>query len=133
MHKSLPTFNLDPEFQPESQGGNIRSIFTLFGILLVLAVCSQNQNPRFISGTILDGNENPAVLAHAHVFEFGDNPFSDQPMVAIEADGNFKLQIPNQEYLELMVTAANHPRLIIPLISQDINTDIRLDIRCDHL
>ncbi len=93
-------------------------IFSLI-TLLALASCSKKQESIQISvgGKIIGADGQPPARADVHIYKFGTNPFAPEKSVTALEDGSFNLQIPLQDSLmEMMVTAADHQVLQIPLV-----------------
>jgi len=78
--------------------------------------CAKQSKVQTISGQISDVNGKVPALAQVHLFTLGGNPFKPLQTVKVKADGSFEIALPQQEFLEIMVTAANHPKLQFPII-----------------
>lgn len=99
-------------------------------IAALLVSCSQDKRLSTFSGTISSVDGSIPQLAHIHILPFGENPYSAPIIIQADADGRFELTLPNQEYLEVMVTASDHQRLLFPLLmtkkGQTIQAKIQL-------
>lgn len=104
-------------------------IFASIIIFIFLAACNQNEKNQTIKGTITGSGGSIPELAHIHVFPFGDNPYSDEEGFQVNKDGSFSLQLPDLEYLEIMVTASGHQPLLLPLIRENRSESIELKIQ----
>jgi len=98
-------------------------------ILSLLLMCQLG--PGSVEGKIstIDGIIPPKM--HVHIFEHGGNPYKPLRSVEAKADGSFKIEMPNETRLELMVTAAGFPRLIFPVMNQH-RKDVWLEINLNY-
>lgn len=110
----------------------MRQLFRLLVLILFILSCSQQSKDRMLSGSISGSNGKAPALAHIHIMEFGDNPFANPKTHQINSNGSFKVKIPKESYLQLMVTAADHHRLLIPLLSDQPHKNIRLKIQLER-
>jgi len=85
-------------------------------VLLFLAARSHQNVSRKLSGLIANADGSVPQLAHLHILPFGDNPFSASTIIQVDQDGRFELTLPGEKYLEVMVTASDHQRLLFPLL-----------------
>lgn len=105
----------------------MRTITLLF-LIAVLSACSGLQ-PGSLQGRISGADGRVPAMAHVHLFKLGDDPYKPITSVRAGTDGRFRLQLPDDEYLAVLITAADHQALELPLIrngSESVKLNIRL-------
>ncbi len=104
-------------------------IIALSIILSLLVMC--RKGPAVIEGSIstIEGKIPPKM--HVHIYKRGDDPFKPIRSIEAGADGSFKIEMPDEKLLELMVTAAGFPMLNFPVMNQE-NKNVQLKISLNH-
>ncbi len=102
-------------------------IFVL--ITIFLTACSQDNLSPKLSGSIASADGSIPELAHIHILSFGDNPYSAPTTIQADKNGRFELTLPDEDNLEIMVTASDHQRLLFPLLSSKTNKHLEVKIR----
>ena len=82
-----------------------------------------------IKGKISDGEGNPPILAHVHLFPL-DGDFGTKPLKTVEvgSDGSYKLTIDDPGYYRVAVTAVDHDYVSVPVIVGKDDAMMKLDI-----
>ncbi len=106
----------------------MRKLFIVFSAFLLILSCTQKNHDRFLTGTISSSNAVVPALAHIHILAFGENPYNAKEMTTVDKDGRFKVKLPDENYLEVMISAAGCKSLLIPLLSEKPSEDISLNI-----
>ena len=106
----------------------MRKLFIIFSAFLLIASCTQQKHDRFLTGTISGSNAVVPALAHIHVLAFGENPYNAKEIAEVNKDGSFKVKLPKEPYLQVMITAAGCKSLLIPLLSEKPSEDLALNI-----
>ena len=97
-------------------------------IALILVAC-QSGNKRTLTGTLKGADGSVPAKAHIHIFSLGHNPFQDALSYEVSADGSFKVPLPAETYLEVLVTATDHPSLQFQLITESNKSNVSMDIQ----
>jgi thiol-disulfide isomerase/thioredoxin len=96
----------------------MRRFVLLFSALaLVVVACGGGERQSSIQGTVTGANGGVPVLAHVHLIVLGGDVVPTLESVRVGDDGAFSLEIPDDGYYDLLVTAVNHSPLRIPLVS----------------
>jgi len=104
-------------------------LFVMFLMLSLLVMC--RIGPGEITGKISTINGEIPPKMHVHIYKYEENPYKPLYSAAAKADGSFKIEMPDETKLELMVTAAGFPRLIFPVMNQH-RKDVLLDIKLNY-
>ncbi len=86
---------------------------------LVMLACGEVEKGRSIQGNVTGADGKVPPLAHVHLLALGDDIGATVKSVRVEEDGSFMLDLPDEGYHDLLVTAVNHRSLRIPLVSDD--------------
>ncbi len=101
-------------------------------ILLMITIallwnCSTNNGK--LTGKIIGADGKPPIVAHVHVAEAGGDVFKPLKSVKANSNGSFSIDLPNEKYLSIMVTAPFHESLELPLARKDGKQSIEVDFQ----
>ncbi len=89
----------------------------------------QTGNQSKLSGKIIGADGNPPVIAHIHIAEAGGNVYKPLKSVKANPDGTFEIKLPPQKYLTVLVTAAYHQALELPLARDSKTQSVELNFQ----
>jgi thiol-disulfide isomerase/thioredoxin len=93
------------------------------GLVVVLALtilaCGEVDRGRGIQGKVTGADGKVPPLAHVHLLALGDDIGATVESVRVGEDGSFMLDLPDEGYYDLLVTAVNHRSLRVPLVSDE--------------
>jgi thiol-disulfide isomerase/thioredoxin len=93
-------------------------LITILSGLMVMA-CTETERQTSIQGVVTGADGRSPSLAHVHLVALGDDVSNAIESVRVADDGSFFVEIPDDGYYDLFVTAVNHTPLRIPLVSDE--------------
>ena len=84
-----------------------------------------------ISGKVKSADGETTKLAHAHISYLGSSVYRPLQTKEITADGSFSFNLEDGKYYTLFITAADHYGLQIPILYEEDNPNIKIDIQLD--
>ncbi len=106
-------------------------LFFLLTIGLFWA-CNHQPEVKTLSGTIIGADGKAPALAHVHLLHLGSQPYNPLKTVTAQKNGHFSMPMPQGNYWQIYVTAADHQALLLPLLTDDPNESVALNIRLAH-
>lgn len=86
-----------------------------------------------IAGKVINADGKPPVLAHAHISVFGESIYRPIESKQISENGKFNFELNEGQYYSLYITAANHIGYLTPIITDEKDLDINLEIQLDAI
>ena len=84
---------------------------------LAMLACGEVERGRSIQGKVTGADGKVPPLAHVHLLAMGDDLSATIESIRVGEDGSFMLELPDEGYYDLLVTAVNHRSLRVPLVS----------------
>ncbi len=106
-------------------------LFILLSLGLFWA-CNQQPKVKTLSGTITGADGKVPAMAHVHLLHLGSQPYNPLKTVTAQADGHFSMPMPQGTLWQIYVTAADHHALLLPLLTEESNESVELNIRLAH-
>jgi thiol-disulfide isomerase/thioredoxin len=105
-----------------------RPLVSAIVIALVMLACGETETGRILQGTVTGADGVVPPLAHVHLLALGDDIGATVQTVQVGENGSFRLELPDEGYYDLLVTAVNHRSLRLPVVSDGgfELTDVRL-------
>jgi thiol-disulfide isomerase/thioredoxin len=100
----------------------MKKFFALLLLLVALPVFSQIT----VEGTVTDANGKAPLLAHAHIGAYNDMVGSSATQCS--ADGHYRVMVPKSGIYSLRFSAVNHEEISIPLIVDDADKHISINV-----
>jgi len=86
-----------------------------------------------IKGNVKGADGKVPLKADAHITSLGGDIYNPTKTVAVDRNGKFHFKLKDGENYTLFVTAANHIGLNIPIINDEKNSSIDLDIQLESI
>ena len=93
---------------------------TAITLALIMLSCGPIEQEARIRGTVVGADGSVPPLAHVHLLKLGNNISATIMSVKVGDDGSFVLDLPDDGYYDMLVTAVNHRSVRIPLVSDDV-------------